>query len=432
MHKIKIDENIKFDEKIYSTILKNGLKVYIYKKEGFKQKIGLFGTRYGSLDNEFVDINTQKKVKVPDGVAHFLEHKLFEQEGANALDLFSKIGVSSNAYTSFDQTVFYFETIERFEESMGLLIKLVKTPYFTDKNVQKEQGIIGQEINMYKDDANYMTYFNMLKAMYINNPVKIDIAGSIDSISHITKDVLYTCYNTFYNPSNMFLIVIGDVDIEDTINLIEENIKMYEKEYDTSKVNDQIVKFIVDEPDSIKQNQVEEKMDIYMPELCIGYKLNVVKHSEIIKRQVICDMISEMYFSKLSQFFKDEYEKGLLNGTINFDSEFSNTFFHVIISTESIKIDELKKDILEYMETLKSKEINEELFNLAKTKILGNELLESDNVTIQYRKIIESILFETSPYEYLEDLDTLTKEDIKKFLNLLTKEKQVISTVLPK
>lgn len=126
----------------------------------------MFGTKYGSVVNDFIDITTGKRIKVPDGIAHFLEHKLFEKEGANALDLFSKIGVSSNAYTSFDQTVYYFETSEKFAESIAMLVKLIKEPYFTDENVEKEQGIIGQEISMYDDDPSFMVYFNTLKAMY--------------------------------------------------------------------------------------------------------------------------------------------------------------------------------------------------------------------------------------------------------------------------
>ena len=139
MHKISVENSEELNESTFSTVLDNGLSVYICKKSGFGKKIGLFGTKYGSVINDFVDITTGKRMKVPDGIAHFLEHKLFEKEGANALDLFSKMGVSSNAYTSFDQTVYFFETNEKFEESIAMLVKLIKEPYFTDENVQKEQ-----------------------------------------------------------------------------------------------------------------------------------------------------------------------------------------------------------------------------------------------------------------------------------------------------
>mgnify|MGYP001851721443 FL=1 len=208
MNKIAVMNSQELGESTFTTTLSDGLEVYICKKTGFSKKIGMFGTKYGSVDNDFIDITTNKRTKVPDGIAHFLEHKLFEKEGANALDLFSKMGVSSNAYTSFDQTVYFFETSEKFDESIAMLVKLIKEPYFTDENVQKEQGIIGQEISMYDDDPNFMVYFNALRAMYNQNPVRIDIAGTIESISHITKELLYTCYNTFYSPQNMFFIVV--------------------------------------------------------------------------------------------------------------------------------------------------------------------------------------------------------------------------------
>ena len=207
MYKIDVNINDTLNEKTYHTVLDNGLNVYICKKNGFNKKIGMFGTKYGSVDSEFVDITNNKKIKVPDGIAHFLEHKLFEKEGDNALDMFSKIGVESNAYTTFDHTVYYIQTTDKFEESINLLVKLIKEPYFTDKNVKKEQGIISQEIMMGYDDPEYMVYFNALKAMYKNNNVRIDIAGTTNSIKKITKELLYTCYNTFYNLSNMFFIL---------------------------------------------------------------------------------------------------------------------------------------------------------------------------------------------------------------------------------
>lgn len=422
-------DNIK--EKLYTKTLKDGLKVYIYKKIGFSEKIALFGTKYGSINNHFNDINTDQEIIVPDGVAHFLEHKLFEQEGANALDLFSKIGVSANAYTSFDQTVFYFETIQRFNESLALLIKLVKTPYFTDKNVEKEQGIIGQEINMYNDDSGYMAYFNALKAMYIKNPVNIDIAGSIESISKINKDVLYSCYNTFYYPSNMFLIVIGDVDIDDTINCIEQNLRLYEHDYDRISEVKNVKKYFVEEPKNINKKYSDNKMEVYMPELCIGYKLDVVQKEEIIKNEVISQIISEMYFSKLSNFYKTEYENKVISSEIEFDGEFTNSFAHVIISASTTNVDKLKEDILEYIEKIKVEDVDNNLFELVKRRLIGADILDFDDLNSIYRRIIDSILTETDLYEPEKILNALTSKDIKRFLNNLKPEKQVVSIIRP-
>jgi len=288
---IEIIKNETLNETIHKTILSNGLEVYICVRPGFTKKIGMFGTKYGSINNDFVDISTGKRVVMPDGVAHFLEHKLFEKEGENSLDLFSKEGISSNAYTSFDHTVYFFETIDKFKKGLEMLIELVKTPYFTVENVKKEQGIIGQEISMYDDDPNFNVYFNALRAMYINHPIRIDIAGTIESISKIDKDILYSCYNTFYNPNNMFIVIVGDVNVEDTVNIIETKVKLYEKNIKSEKV----MKFGVSEPTNILQKKIEKVMGIYMPQISIGYKLVPTEKNKKIKREDIYDLISEKY-----------------------------------------------------------------------------------------------------------------------------------------
>lgn len=428
MHKMAVEYSQELDETTYSTTLSNGLNVYICKKPNFSKKIGMFGTKYGSVINDFIDITNGKRTKVPDGIAHFLEHKLFEKEGANALDLFSKMGVSSNAYTSFDQTVYFFETSEKFEESIAMLVKLIKEPYFTDENVKKEQGIIGQEISMYDDNPEFMVYFNALRAMYVKNPVRIDIAGTIDSISHITKEMLYTCYNTFYSPQNMFFLVVGDVDVDKTINLIEDNIKKYE----TKVPNTKIETFKEEEPKEIAQKEIVKKMDIYMPQLCVGYKLNLCPGEEIVKNECIVSILSDMYFSKQSDFYEDEYNKGYLNDIVDMQYEGSKTFSHVIISATTTNIDELTEDILAYIDKIKNEELDEELFEIVKRKKIGEMVLASDNLSTSYRRIIDSILNEVDVYSDMETLKSITTNDVKEFLNNLNEENRVISKIISK
>ena len=427
MHKIGAEFSEELGETTFSTTLSNGLEIYICKKKGFSKKIGLFGTKYGSVTNDFIDITNNKRIKVPDGIAHFLEHKLFEKEGANALDLFSKMGVSSNAYTSFDQTVFYFETVEKFEESIKMLVKLIKEPYFTPENVEKEQGIIGQEISMYDDDQNFMVYFNALRAMYQKNPVRIDIAGTIESIFHITADMLYTCYNTFYSPQNMFLIVIGDVDVDKTIDLIEDSINKYEV-----KSNSKIVKFAEEEPREIDRKEIVQKMDIYLPGLCIGYKLDLCDGKDIIKNECVADIISDMYFSRLSNFFAEEYNKGYINDSIDFIYEGSETFSHVVLSATSTNIDELEKDILDYINKIKNEEIDEGLFETIKRKKIGENILSSDSLGVSYRRIIDSILNNVPTYYDVETYNNVTSKDIKEFLDKLDENYRVSSKIISK
>ena len=214
----------KLGETLYEYVHESGLKVLFVKKPGYNKKTAMFGTNYGSIDNVFKVQGSDKEIVVPDGIAHFLEHKLFEQEDGNMLDKFSKLGASPNAFTSFNQTVYYFSCADLFEENFRMLLSYVQNPWLTDENVEKEKGIIGQEIRMYEDNPNWRVFFNLLDCLYVNHPVKLDIAGSIESISKITKELLYDCYHTFYTPSNMVVVVVGDLVPEEVFSIVENMI----------------------------------------------------------------------------------------------------------------------------------------------------------------------------------------------------------------
>ena len=217
---MQIIENSQIKEKVYIEKLENGLTIMIIPKSGIQKKYAIWGTNYGSVDNKFIVPGEIDVTSVPDGVAHFLEHKMFEQEnGTNSLDTLTKLGVNANAYTTTNHTAYLFECTENFYEALDELMDYLQHPYFTDENVEKEKGIIAQEIIMYNDYPEWEVYMNAMKAMYHNNPVKIDIAGTVESISKIDKDVLYTCYNTFYHPSNMVMCFAGEFEPE---NLLEE------------------------------------------------------------------------------------------------------------------------------------------------------------------------------------------------------------------
>ena len=241
---MQIIENLKVKEKIAIEKLENGLTVIIVPKHETKKKYMIWGTNYGSIDSSFIVPGEKEITTVPKGVAHFLEHKLFEQEnGTNSLDVLTAIGVNANAYTTNDYTAYLFECTDNFYEAMDELMDYVQNPYFTDENVEKEKGIIGQEISMYDDYPEWKVYLNTLSAMYHKNPVKLDIAGSIETISYIDKEILYKCYNTFYHPSNMVMVIAGDFKPEDIIEEVKKRIKkvkqiseikrIYEKEEDS-------------------------------------------------------------------------------------------------------------------------------------------------------------------------------------------------------
>ena len=248
---MKIVESSKIKEKAYIEKLENGMKVIIIPKQHTKKKYIIWGTHFGSIDNHFIMPQTGEEVYIPDGVAHFLEHKMFEQpDGTNSLDTLMALGLDANAYTTNDHTAYLFECTDHFEEGLNELMDYVQHPYFTDENVEKEKGIIGQEIKMYDDDPGWQLYMNTLDCMYKENPIKIDIAGTVESISKINPDVLYKCYNTFYHPSNMTMVVCGDFEPEKLLEEIKKRL--------LPKTNQSDIKRIYTE----KENKIKREVSV--------------------------------------------------------------------------------------------------------------------------------------------------------------------------
>ena len=245
------------DETLYYKQLENGLDVYILPKKGFSKTFVTFTTKYGSIDRTFVPIGEEEPITVPDGIAHFLEHKMFEKEEGDVFQKFSEVGAQANAFTSFTRTAYLFSSTNHLYKSTETLLDFVQQPYFTEETVNKEKGIIGQEITMYDDQPDWRLYFGAIENMYHNHPVKIDIAGTIESIDKITAEHLYTCYNTFYHPSNMLLFVIGAVDPTEMMAFIEGNQKKKEFPEPTS-----LSRIFDEEPVEVAIKERELKMDV--------------------------------------------------------------------------------------------------------------------------------------------------------------------------
>ncbi|NLK11469.1 MAG: insulinase family protein, partial [Staphylococcus equorum] len=243
------------DEKVYEAELNNGLKLFIIPKKGFQKTFVTYTTQFGSLDNKFKPHGSDTYVTVPDGVAHFLEHKLFENEEEDLFTAFAEDNAQVNAFTSFDRTSYLFSATDNVDRNIKRLLTMVETPYFTKETVDKEKGIIEEEIKMYQEQPGYKLMFNTLKAMYETHPIRVDIAGSVESIYEITKDDLYLCYETFYHPSNMVLFVVGDVDAEHIYEVIAEH------ENKRDKVNQpQIVRDALNEKSEVNEFNVTESM----------------------------------------------------------------------------------------------------------------------------------------------------------------------------
>ncbi|EQK86408.1 peptidase M16 inactive domain protein [Clostridioides difficile P30] len=365
-------------EEVYYEKLQNGLDVYFMPKRGFMKKYAILATNYGSNDLEFVPIGEDKKIRVNEGIAHFLEHKMFEQpDGGDAFDKFSKLGVNANAFTNFTMTAYLFSATENFYESLEHLIDYVQTPYFTDENVEKEKGIIAQEIKMYNDDPDWNVYFNCLKAMYVNYPARIDIAGTVDSIYKITKEELYKCYNTFYNPGNMALFVVGDLDVEKVIDVTKKS-----NNYKVDRLSKSIERFYPEEPEGVKEKEVIEKFPISMPMFNIGFKDSNVglKGKELLRKEIVTDILVGMLFKKGSKLYEDLYMQGLINE--NFGAGFSSQVDYAfsIIAGDSKEPKKVKEIILDYIEKSKKEGLSKEEFERTKKKKIGSFIKCFDSI----------------------------------------------------
>jgi len=412
MNKVKVEINNVTGDKVYKTTLKSGLRVFVCPRKDYTKKMGMFGTVFGSIDNELVDIETRVRSKVPDGIAHFLEHKLFEQEDANALDVSSKMGVDSNAYTSFDQTVYYFETAENYEECLDKLIEFVSSPYFTDENVEKEKGIIAQEIKMYEDEPNAVVYYNLLRNLYKNHPINIDIAGTVETISGIDKETLYKCYYSYYNLKNMFLIIIGDVDVEGIIQKADEIVSKYY----TNRKTDIIERNEITEPEEIQNKEVIKRLPVSLPVEYIGFKMKPQKGKESIKATIITDLINDICFGASSDFYEELYNEGIIVSEPYLAFESGREFSHLLISSYVLNPEKFEEKTVEYLQKLKQEGVSKEKFDIMLKKKQGEAIYNSEKLSWIYRSVIESVIQDIDVYDEINMLKTITKQDVDDFI----------------
>ncbi|MBQ4153584.1 MAG: insulinase family protein [Clostridia bacterium] len=400
--------------------LDSGLKIYLYKMPGFTSYYGMFGTRYGSIDNAFVDQNGNT-VELPEGIAHFLEHKLFESEDGDAFTKYSKTGAYSNAYTSFDRTCYLFSCSQRFYENLGILLDFVRSPYFTAETVAKEQGIIGQEIRMYDDQPTWQVLFNMLSAMFYSHPVKIDIAGTVESISKITHELLYKCYDKFYNLSNMFITLAGDFDEEEVLGFINKNLKTTPKS--------EVVPAAIKEPDEVVKPYVEVNLEVAKPLFCMGFKEKLSSDGVCIKDAIAMDVLLRMLVGSASSLYKTLLEKELIN------EEFAPEYFTgrniaiPMFEGESKDPKMVKELILKELEKFKTQGLDPVLFEAVRKDMFGRMLRRFDSAESVCSMLADANVMGYEPFEYIENLKNLKIEQVADRLSVFDTEKCVLSVV---
>lgn len=418
---MQVIENLKVKEKVYIEKLENGLTVMIIPKKGIQKKYMIWGTHYGSNESSFVVPGKEEVTTVPNGVAHFLEHKMFEQEnGTNSLDVLTALGVEANAYTTNDHTAYLFECTDNFYEAMDELMDYVQHPYFTDENVEKEKGIIGQEIMMYDDYPEWRVYLNAMQAMYHNNPVKIDIVGTIETISKIDKEILYKCYQTFYNPSNMTMVLCGDFEPE---KLIEE----VKKRLIDTKASGEIKRVYPQEPEEIVQEKIEQKLEVSQALYTIGIK-DTGKCD--VKKHIAMEILLNLIIGRSSNLYKELYNEGIIYAQPSLEYEFTNIYAHALISGQSNEPEKVYEKFKEEVKRLKTEGIKEEDAQRMKKMIYGGYVKEFDDVVDIARMFLADHFKGVNSFDYLEEMKGITVEFLEQTLkDVFKEEKMVISIV---
>ena len=421
---MQVIRNLNVKEEIYTKTLENGLNVIIIPKKNTLKKYVMWGTNFGSIDNHFKIKQAGEEVQIPDGVAHFLEHKLFEQEnGTNSLDVLTALGVEPNAYTSNDHTAYLFEATSNFYEALDELMNYVQNPYFTDENVEKEKGIISQEINMYEDDPDWQVYLNCIKLMYKNNPINIDIAGSIESISKIDKEILYKAYDNFYDLSNMLLVVCGDFEPEEVIKEIEKRI--------TKTTNKkQIERIYPNEPEEIVKKEKVVNMEVSMPVFAIGFKDRVNKDEDMVKKSIAIQILLYMLLGKSSETFRKLYENGDIIASPLLDYEFSKQYAHIMITGSAKNPQKVVEMLKEQIEKFKKSGLDEVYFERIKKKIYGDYVSQYNDVSNIARMFLSDYFKGINSFDYLEECSNVSSEYAKVILEeVFDLDKMVISVV---
>lgn len=425
-NKFTVCENQLIGEKYYFMKHDTGLEIFVFPKK-LTTSYALFATRYGAIDNKFKLAGDDEFTVVPDGIAHFLEHKMFENEdGIDTFERFAQTGASANAFTSNAITAYLYSCTENFYESFEILLDYVTHPYFTPANVEKEQGIIAQEIRMYEDSPGSRLYQGLMEALYEKNPFRINVAGTVESISHITADILYKCYYTFYNLSNMTLAVSGDVDPEKIAEIADKMLENKEKV--------EIIKEYQTDSDEVYQKRVSANLQVARPIFQIGVKDSKISShaNERAKKQETMNILNEMLFSRSSKFYNEIYEEGLISPNMGYGFSHSKYASFNIVSGESDVPEEIYDRFCAYIEEIKRNGLDTEAFERCKRVAYSYCVTAFDNTASIAHQLVDSAFDDFNLFDLPEIISSITFDDVTEMLNSVFKpEYYAMSVVYP-
>lgn len=388
-------------------VLENGLTVAVAPMPGYKGIHAVYGTDFGSVDLDFEQAG--KTVHLPAGTAHFMEHKMFEKEEGDAFSLYAKTGASANAFTGFERTCYVFSATQNIDESLDILLSLVTTPYFTKETVEKEQGIIGQEIKMYDDSPDWRMMFALLRCLYFNSPVKEDIAGSVESISDITPELLYACAGAFYVPGNMVLSVAGNITMDRVLAAVERA--------GLAPAAPAAVKLSRPEPDEIVRPSDTFTMPIAQPALGVAFKERPWNEQARLRGEIICDLLCDLVCGPITPFFTRLYDEGLINGDFAGECGSGADYCAMMFTGETCDPERLHKELMDRIEELKRGGISDEDFTLARNLAYGEAVGDLENVETVATDLAAFTLRKATLFDRLEILATLTTDDVQQALS---------------
>lgn len=418
-----VKENKVLGEKYYHFVHSSGLPVYVCPKN-HETAFAAVAVKYGSCDNR---LPTEKGiVTVPDGTAHFLEHKMFENpDGTDSFETFTKNGGDANAFTSFERTEYIFSCTENFYINLKTLLQMVFTPHFTKESVQKEQGIIGQEIKMYEDDADWRALLGMLEGMYVNNPVRKDIAGTVESISEITPEILYDIHKVFYHPSNTVLCICGKVDPEEVKKVCDECLKYYpETKIDLPDIF---------EPAQVNEQKVVTKLKIGMPQFALGIKEAFPEKSDDdLKRSAEHAIILQLLFGSSGEFYCENYESGLISDRFLYSYYNSRDWSYISIEGVADDPDMVAQAVKNEIAKRKSFFFTKEEFLRAKKVIYATECLSFNSTSETANRLASAALEGCDMLDYASVIQNTCYEEVKeRFMKGYDMEKSCLSIVFP-
>ena len=403
----------------------SGVDVMIMKKEGFTTTEAYFAARYGSVNNCFKTVQTGDYISVPDGIAHYLEHKLFENEDCGVMELYAKTGAVANAFTSFNVTAYTFSASSDYKEPLRLLLDFVQKPYFTEENVEKERGIIAQEIKMTNDSPSRALFFELLDCLFYEHPVKIDVAGSVESIQDITPELLYKCYNSFYNLNNMALAIAGNVDEETVLSICDEMLKPTE--------NNELSCRFPDEPETVKRKRSHITRQVGVPMFNLGIKCKPLHGLELEKTSIAADLMLRLNFGHSSPWYKKAFEEGLVNSSFSYEIFCDDIGYFIMMLTGEAKDPEaVYRSIAEEIEACRTRDIDEKRFRAFLRSEYGAEVFKYNSVPECAESMLYHYLQNVNCFSTLDVLSKITADDVKNAVSLLDLDKAAFCTVSSK